>query len=127
MTYWTIDGVAWTYPCTIKRVSEIKLSDISGLMLNRSYNNDPLGTYLRYEVAIAVPHDKQADYNVIYELLTNAVPYHTFTFPYAASTISFDGSVEEVSDALVRLPGQDQWWQGTTFTVQMIAPHKLPM
>ena len=54
----TVDGVEWNIPCTIERTAEITASEISGLLLNRNYFNDVLGTYMRYTISIAIPKSK---------------------------------------------------------------------
>ena len=63
---WSIDGNAWNYPCTIQRVAEVTPSDISGMLLDKQYFNDVLGTWMKYTVTIAVPKDREEDYTTIY-------------------------------------------------------------
>lgn len=118
---WSIDGVAWDIPCTVDRTSELTASDISGLMLDKSFFNDVLGTYMKYDLKIAVPFGYESQYNSIYEMLTDPVDGHDFVFPYDGGTIEVTGRVTDVKDSLVRMPNGRHRWRGTTFSV--IANH----
>jgi hypothetical protein len=113
----TIDGIQWPYPCAIERVAELTASEISGMLLDRSYFNDVLGTYLQYTVTIAVPLNNRDIYSTIYEMLTAPVDGHTFTLPYNQGTLTLTGRITNVSDVYVRLPENGQYWKGTRFTV----------
>ena len=121
---WSIDGIGWTVPCNILRVSEISSSDISGLLLDKSYFNDVLGTYLKYEIGIAVPFGKEDEYTQIYEALTAPKSDHTFILPYNQDTVTFVGRVQEVKDSFVRMPGGKKYWKGCTFTAIANHPSK---
>ena len=118
---WSIDGIEWETPCNILRTAEITASEISGLLLDKTYFNDVLGTYMLYEVGIAVPFGKEDDYTQIYEALTAPKASHTFVFPYNQDTVTFVGRVQDVKDAFVRIPGGPKYWKGCTFTA--IANH----
>lgn len=116
MALFSVDGVEWPFPCTIERVSEIRASSISGLMLDGSYFNDVQGQYLKYSVAIAVPRGQEVTYNALYEVLTSPVNEHSFVFPYNSGTVAFDGRVESVSDRFVYNGfGKTQQWRQIKF------------
>ena len=117
----TIDGVVWSVPCKIVRTAEIKPSQISGLMLDKSWFNDVIGTYMSYTVTLAVPVTLRDLYAQIYEILTDPVDGHTFVLPYNSSTVTVTGRVQTVKDTLARFPGDVNHWKGITFTV--IANH----
>ena len=120
----SIDGQAWDVPCQIQRESQMQASDISGMLLDRTYFNDVIGTYMSYQVAIAVPFTKAALYNTIYNMLTDPVEAHIFVLPYNASTITITGRVENVSDSWVRMPGDANHWRQISFTVTAIHPSR---
>lgn len=117
----TIDGLTWPYPCKIEREAEVKPSDVSGLLLDRSYFNDVLGTYMSYTISIAIPLNDRDAYSDIYDTLTDPVDGHVFVLPYDQGELTITGRVESVSDKYVRLPDGGRYWEGTTFT--MIANH----
>lgn len=121
---WSIDGVEWEVPCTINRAAEVKASEISGLMLDRSYFNDVIGTYMRYTVAMAVPFGMLGDYAELYEMLTSPVDGHTFIFPYNGETVTMTGRVDVVSDVYVSMPNDGNHWRKTTFTITANYPTK---
>lgn len=120
----SIDGITWAIPCSIEREAEISASDISGPMLDRSYFNDVLGTYMSYTVRIAVPLDMRDEYTQIYEALTNPVDGHLFVMPYNDSTIEITARVSTVSDVYVRLAGGQVYWKGIEFTCVANYPTK---
>lgn len=118
---WSIDGVEWDYPCDIERVAEVTASEISGMLLDKSYFNDVLGTYLKYTVKLAVPVTAMSDYVDIYEALTNPVDGHTFVLPYNQTNVTITGRVTEMTDVYVLMANGTPHWKGITFTV--IANH----
>ena len=119
----TIDGIRWNFPCTIERAAEVTSSEISGMMLNKTYFNDVLGTWMKYTIAIAIPKGHEEEYVDIYEALTDPVSYHTFILPYnyMDDGLTITGRVQVVSDAWVRLPNGKQTWRKTKF--EIIANH----
>lgn len=102
-------------------------SDISGMLLDRSWFNDVLGTYLQYEVTLVYPPDAdgQAQFDSIYEVLTEPVASHDFVFPYNSGSIEIVGRVQQVSDVYVRLANGATYWKGIRFTVQSNHPTKM--
>lgn len=115
-----IDGMRWDVPCKIERSAEIRASEISGILLDKSYFNDVIGTYMSYTVSVAVPFGREADYNTIYEYLTNPVDGHAFILPYNSGTIEITGRVASVKDTWYKV-GDGNYWEGCRFTV--IANH----
>lgn len=119
----TIDGVQWDLPCDIKRKADMRASDISGLMLDGSYFNDVLGTYMDYDVKIVVPIGTEERYNDLYEVLTKPVDGHSFILPYGNSIVSITGRVESVSDLYTKV-GNKTHWRGIAFSVKSNYPTK---
>lgn len=120
----SVDGVMWPWPCAIERISEMKPSEISGMMLDRSYFNDVLGTYLRYTIKLTVPPSARDTYSQVYEILTDPVDAHAFLVPYNQGTLSLVGRVDSISDVYVRLPGGGHYWKGIQFSVTANHPSK---
>ena len=121
---WSIDGNNWDVPCTIERVAEVTPSEVSGMLLNKQYFNDVIGTFMKYTIAIAVPVGMESDYKYIYEVLTEPVEAHTFVFPYNDATIQITGRVETVSDKYYPGANNSNGWRGTKFTVIANHPSK---
>ena len=116
-----IDGTEWSYPCDITRTSEVRPSEVSGMMLDGSYYNDVLGTFMAYTVKIVVPLNHKDAYSTLYEILNAPVEGHTFVLPYNQSVINVHGRVEGISDVYVRLPNGGLTWRGIQFDI--IANH----
>lgn len=104
-----IDGTSWNVPCKIERISEIRSSEISGMLLNKNYFNDVIGTYLSYNISLVVPFGKESMYAQIYEMLTSPVDSHTIVVPYNQSTITLTGRVEQVKDTYISRNGTNYW------------------
>lgn len=121
MAMFSVDGLEWDIPCSITRTAELKASQISGILLNRAYFNDVLGTYMQYDIAIAVPFNMRPAYTAIYEKLTEPVDGHEFILPYNQTTLQITARVTNVKDVYVRLAGGGTYWKGIQFTV--IANH----
>lgn len=121
---WSVDGIEWSIPCTIERTAEVEASDISGMMLNKTYFNDVLGTWMKYTVAIAVPMEQVGEYSAIYEVLTDPKNFHEFVLPYNDGTITLTARVQTVSDVWVRLKGNKNYWRKTKFDIIANAPTK---
>lgn len=121
----TVDGIQWPYPCTVERTAELKLSDISGMLMDKSMFNDVLGTYMQYNLRLAIPITDRDAGNAIYEILTQPVDGHTFVFPYNASTVTLTGIVTgPINDVYVRLENGGVAWKGLSFTVAANHPTK---
>ena len=121
----SIDGLEWPYPCTVGRAAEVKASEISGLLLDGSYFNDVLGTYMKYSLQLAIPVNEAGLGDSIYEKLTEPVDGHVFVFPYNGSTITLTGRLEgDVSDVYVRQPNGRPLWKGLSFTIVANHPSK---
>ena len=118
----TIDGVAWSIPCDIKRTAELRESEVSGYMLNREYYSDVIGVYLRYEVTLVPNPASMSDYYALYELLTQATGDHTFILPYNGATVTLRGRVSNPSDVYVLRGNGAVYWKGMRFTVTSNTP-----
>lgn len=119
-----IDGIRWDVPCDITRTAEMQASEISGMLLNGEYFNDVIGTYMTYDITIAVPTTIMAEYAVLYDTLTEPVASHSFTLPYNGGTIELEARVESVQDNYVYVNEYKQLWRGVSFTAIANYPTK---
>ena len=118
-----IDNITWDVPCKIVRKAEIKGSEISGLMLDGSYFNDVLGTYMSYTVAIAAPMNMLNEYGALYEALSDPYDGHEFVLPYNQGSIWITGRVVSVQDTHYQI-ANGVYWEGCTFDVVANHPSK---
>lgn len=121
---WYIDGIGWNIPCSIDRIAEVTPSEISGMLLNKQYFNDILGTFMRYNISIAIPVGMEESYAQLYELLSDPVDAHTFILPYNQTTITLTARVETISDKYYKQEGGKAIWRGTKFSVIANHPSK---
>lgn len=115
---WAVDGYEWDLPCTVERTTEIQASEISGLLLDKSYFNDVIGTFLKYDIRIEVPIGREEEYADLYDnYLSQPVSGHTFDLPYVGGMITVVGRIEDISDVYVRLRDGKIHWKGIQFSV----------
>lgn len=122
---WSIDGTEWDVPCTIERTSEMTSSEISGMMLDKTYFNDVIGTYLKYDIKLAVPKGWEHTYTELYKVLTDPIGVHVFVLPYSDGIVTINGRIDSVKDVYVRKPNGKMHWRGIAFTVQASTPTKM--
>lgn len=120
----SIDGTEWNMPCKITREAAMTASEISGMMLDKSYFNDVIGMFLTYTVSVVVPLGKENVYSALYEILTDPVDAHVCVFPYNQDTVEITGRIETVSDEYYRDVNGHKVWRKTTFTVTANHPTK---
>ena len=116
-----IDNTEIDLPCTIERTAELSASNVSGILLDKSYFNDVLGTYMKYTIAIAVPTGKESLYASLYEVITEPTDGHSFLLPYNQTMVQITGRVETISDKYYREENGVKLWRGIKFEV--IANH----
>ena len=115
---WSIDGFEWSLPCTVERTAEMSASEISGLLLDKSYFNDVLGTYMKYDIKIEVPFNRMEEYTELYNsFLIAPVSAHEFVLPYVGGMITVVGRIENVKDIYVRTKSGGIHWHGIQFSV----------
>lgn len=119
MTGFSIDGTRFNLPCSVTREADVRSSDISGMLLDKTYFNDVLGTYMKYSIQIAVPVGQEQIYSQLYEMLTEPVEGHVFVMPYNQKTLSITGRVESVADRRYKTT-----WRGIKFDVIANNPTK---
>lgn len=119
MTSFKIDGVRFNLPCSVDREASMQSSEISGMLLDKTYFNDVLGTYMRYSVQIAVPVGQESVYSQLYEMLTQPVEGHVFELPYNQNVVNITGRVESVQDKAYK-----NTWRGIKFAIIANNPTK---
>jgi hypothetical protein len=121
----TVDGITWSIPCDITRQPDVTMSDISGMMLNGVIYNDPIGSYLSYEVTLTPDPHSMGEYYQLYDVLTNPVPSHTFMLPYDDDMIEVEASVSGMRDVYIYMgANRAPYWKGLRFTVTANTPYK---
>lgn len=120
----TIDDMTWNVPCDVQRTADITPSEISGMLLDKTYLNDVIGTYMTYAITMVVPPKQTYEYSQLYEVLTAPVDGHRFVLPYNEGMVHITGRVGSVSDRLVWTATERQYWKGVSFSVVANHPTK---
>lgn len=121
----SVDGYSWDVPCDLKRTATMAASDVSGMLLNGVYYKDVIGTYLTYDMTLAVPPEMDAEYDVLYDILTQPVDHHTFVLPYGRGTVELVAHIDAVKDVLVYTVSKKQYWRGVTCSISASHPTKV--
>lgn len=103
----TVDDRLYNIACSVTRTARVSSSSISGMLLDNSYYNDAVATYLEYNVKLAVPIGNESEYALLYEVLTDPVPEHEFILPYNQTTTKVTGRVDIVQDQYVKAETRD--------------------
>ena len=119
MTSFKIDSTRFSLPCHVDREATMQASELSGMLLDKTYFNDVLGTFLKYSVQIAIPTGQEAVYSQLYEMLTEPVEGHVFELPYNQKTVAITGRVESVQDSQFK-----NTWRGIKFSIIANNPTK---
>lgn len=122
----SIDGITWDLNCKVVRTVTIEESNISGMLMNRAYFSDVIGSYLAYEVQFPLRSGDETSYDSLYETLTNATGEHTIILPYGQGHVTFTGRIKQVKDTLYRGQGGANYWLSDTFQFISNEPYKTP-
>lgn len=119
-----IDGVEWPLVASFHRRATMEDTDLSGTMMDRSKFHDVEGTYLEYDVEVAIPFWFVGRYATFYEVLTAPVGEHMVVVPYNDTEVTIPAKIDVVEDDYVRRPNGRNYWRNTKFTVSATAPTK---
>lgn len=121
---WSVDGMQFDLPCSIERKASLTASEVSGMLLDKTYMNDVIGTFMEYTIKLAIPIGQEGDYVTLYEILTDPIDAHTWILPYNQGTIELTARVEVISDAYYKEENGVNIWRGIAFTVIANHPSK---
>ncbi len=119
-----IDGISYDVKAEVRRTAKIKSSDISGDLMDGSYFNDVLGTYMFYSIVLKYPLYDQDKYSALFEVLTLPVDGHVFVLPYNQGEITVTARVESVPDEYVEMDSGRKYWKALAFDIISNAPSK---
>lgn len=122
-----IDGTDYDvrigYP-TITRTFELIEGKNAGTSLAYTRIRDLIGTQYAYTMTIEPNPVNRAAYDSFYEAITAPADYHSVSFPYGQTVLSFQAYVSSGTDAFGgRMAGQNRW-SGLSITFIPLGPQK---
>lgn len=120
----TIDGqnFASVNVSALSRGFEVKDGGNEGFALSGLHLRDVVGVYLTYTLTIDAALLSPADYDALFEILSAPKDYHTVTFPYGQSTITFEAEITEGGDNLLLSEDTYNTWQDLSITFRSRKP-----
>lgn len=122
MGLFTVDGVAYNVTVPIgglTRSFQVLDGENAGRVLSGDMERDIIGTYYNYELQIETEKTALSEYDQLYEVLSAPTSFHTVTFPYGQSTLTFQAYITAGKDSLLRQAGGKNYWKG--LAVQFVA------
>lgn len=108
-----IDGITYNVRVrfdTLKRAFTVVEGKNSGTAISGKAIRDITGTSFRYTMRVEPMRGSEADYDALYELISDTSAYHTVTVPYAQGEQTFKAYVQSGTDSLNgRIAGQNRW------------------
>lgn len=82
------------------------------------------GTYYDYSITIGTRNMNVAEYDLLYEVLTNPTTEHTVTVPYGQSTITINATLSVSNDELIKSYANFKKWGSLTITATALSYSK---
>lgn len=114
-----IDGTTYNVRVrfdTLKRSFSVVEGRNSGTSISGKAIRDITGTAFEYAMSVEPLPGNAADYDALYEVISDTSVYHTVTVPYAQTTQTFKAYVSGASDSLNGKIAGRYRWHGMTIT-----------
>lgn len=118
----TVDGVSYnvTVPAGgLTRSFKVLDGKNAGRVLSGIMERDIIGTFYNYKLKINARSASLYEYDALYEVLSAPTNFHSVTFPYGQSVLSFQAYITEGEDSVSRISSGKKYWTG--LTVQFVA------
>ena len=123
----TVDGTTYRVRIvynTLVRAFELREGQNAGEMLSDRYERDLRGTKFNYQMRVEPDPDYPADYDALYEVLSDPVDSHAVTVPYGQTTLSYQAMITDGSDTMGDMIGGIREWHGLTVNFKAISVQK---
>ena len=108
-----IDGITYNVRVrfdTLRRSFSVKEGRNSGTSISGKAIRDIAGTAFEYSMSVEPLPGNAADYDALYEVISDTSVYHTVTVPYAQTTQNVKVYVTNASDSLNgRIANVNRW------------------
>lgn len=95
----------------IERNFAIVDTDEAGRVLTGAMERDVVGTFYNYTIKMDTNFLSFAEYDQLYEILSDPVDYHIIKVPYAQGTLQFKAYVTQGKDVLNRISSKGNHWK----------------
>lgn len=110
----------------LKRYAQIQDGGNARRTMTGKMERDPRGTLYSYSMDIDAAGTALAEYDALYELLSEPVDSYTITMPYGQTTKTFDAYITDVNDELAWQRFGRTKWSGLTVKFVAIDLLKVP-
>jgi len=110
----------------LKRYAQIQDGGNAGRTMTGKMERDPRGTLYSYSMDIDSAGTALAEYDALYELLSEPVDSYSITMPYGQTSKTFDAYITDVNDELAWQRGGKTKWRGLTVKFVSIDLLKVP-
>ena len=127
MTGITVDGrnfdVRIKYN-TLERSFSLLEGNAGGVVLTGRKQRDILGTEYDYQFAVEPNPANMADYDELYEVLSEPTATHDVVMPYGQSEIEFEAMIKSGRDTLKGKFGSENRWCGLVVNYSAVEPQR---
>lgn len=123
----TIDGKKYNVLIkkdSLKRSFEIAEGPGSLEYLDGDSDPDIIGTYYNYSLEIDARMASPEEYDSLFEVISAPVAYHTVSFPYGQSTLTFKARITGGEDVFLYKMGGKQYWGGLSLQFSAKQPQR---
>lgn len=111
---------------SLQREFEIAEGPGSLAFMDGDEDPDVIGTYFHYSLTIDTKMTAPEEYDALWEMLSAPVKYHTVTFPYGQSTLTFEARITGGSDNFHRKIAGKNYWKEMSITFRAKRPQRTP-
>lgn len=124
----SVDGVEYAVHVPrggLKRSFKVLDGPNAGRALAGEMTRDVIGTYYNYQLQIERDNASLEEYDRLFDVLSAPEDYHTVTFPYGQSTLTFRAYVTDGGDGLARKKRGKSYWEGLSVQFIAMAPQRV--
>lgn len=111
---------------TLQREFEIAEGAGSLAFIDGDEDPDVIGTYYHYSMEIDTRMTAPEEYDALFEVLSAPAKYHTVTFPYGQSKLTFEARITGGGDTFRRKVGGKNYWGELSLTFKAKKPQRTP-
>ena len=109
---------------SLQRKNSVLDDDNSGRLMSGVMERSIIGSYYNY--TLGIEPTIQTEYDLLYELITSPMEYHTLTVPYNSESLTFKAYVSNVTDSLKAVHNNKNYWGGMKVSFIAMSPQRRP-